>query len=274
MIATIKPVADALSATLRELGHEPVAILAARRPEGGDAPEELRLDASSAPQGLDLLFARDKWAVERLVRAYEPDLLTCWGFPWKIPGEALDVPRLGSINLHPALLPRHRGPIPLAWALRDGDREWGATWHRMDAELDTGAILSQTTVPIEDDDVDIGEFGPKLLAAGAAILGPALERVLAGDPGDPQPEEGVSWAGHFEEDDYARVDWSHTARQIHDQVRAWHLTFGLSGVRAPVAELDGEQVVLLQTRLTDPGGGARRVDCADAPLWIVSSEPV
>jgi len=274
MICTIKPIADALSGALRDLGHEPVALLAPRRAEGDEQPHFLQLTASSAPAGVDLLFARDKHAIEPLVRAYEPDLLTCWGFPWKIPQTALDAARLGSINLHPALLPRHRGPIPLAWALREGDAAWGSTWHRMDAELDTGNVLTQTTIPIEDDDVDIAAFGPRLLAAGAEMLPRALERVAAGDPGDPQPEEGVTWAGHFTDDEYARVDWSHTARQIHNQVRAWHLTFGMSGLRAPVAELDGEQVVLLQTRLTDPGDGARRVECGDGPIWVVASEPV
>ena len=270
LVCSIRPIAEVLAAKLRELGHEPVAILAPRV----ERPSELALGPTAAPPGLDVLFAKDKHAIEPLVRAYEPDLLTCWGFPWKIPQAALDVPRLGSINLHPALLPRHRGPIPLAWALRDGDPHWGATWHRMDAELDTGNLLVQTTTPIEDDDVDISEFGPRLLAAGADILPRALERVAAGDPGDPQPEEGVSWAGHFEDDDYARIDWSWPARKIHDQVRAWHLTFGMSGLRAPAAELDGEQVVVLQTRLTDPGGGARRVECGDGPIWIVASEPV
>ena len=274
MICTVKPIADALAAGLRDLGHEPVALLAPRRPPGRpEPPEFLQLTGASAPEGMDLLFARDKWAMERLIRAYEPDLATCWGFPWKIPQEALDVPRLGSINLHPALLPRHRGPIPLAWALREGDEAWGSTWHRMDAELDTGNILAQTTIPIEDDDVDIAQFGPRLLAAGVAMLPQALERIAAGDPGDPQPEEGASWAGHFADDEYVNVDWSHPARQIHNQVRAWHLTFGMSELRAPLAELDGEQVVLLQTRLTDPGDGARRVDCGDGPIWVVSSEP-
>ncbi|HUQ23385.1 MAG TPA: formyltransferase family protein [Gaiellaceae bacterium] len=274
LICTIQPIANALAGALHDLGHEPVAVLAARRPPDDEQPAFLALTAASAPEGLDLLFARDKHAIEPLVRAYEPDLVTCWGFPWKIPQAALDVPRLGSINLHPALLPRHRGPIPLAWALRDGDTAWGSTWHRMDAELDTGNVLAQTTVPIGDDDVDIAEFGPRLIAAGVALLPRALERVATGDPGDPQPTEGASWAGHFEDDDYARVDWSHPARAIHNQVRAWHLTFGLSAVRAPVAELDGEQVVLLQTRLSDPGGGARRVECGDGPIWVVVSEPV
>jgi methionyl-tRNA formyltransferase len=275
MICTIKPIADTLTDGLRSLGHEPVALLAPRRPpDREEPPEPLRLTASSAPAGIDLLFARDKWSIEPLVRAYEPDLTICWGFPWKIPQAALDVARLGSINMHPALLPRHRGPIPLAWALRDGDPVWGATWHRMDAELDTGNILAQGTVPIEDDDVDIAEFGPRLLAGALELLPAALERVAAGDPGDPQPEEGATWAGHFTEDDYARIDWSQSARYIHNQVRAWHLTFGMSAIRAPVAELDGEQLVLLQTRLTDPGNGARRVECGDGPIWVVSSEPL
>ena len=273
MICSIRPIAEVLAATLRDLGHEPVAILGPRREGGNEPPDFLRLGAATAPAGVDLLFAHDKHAMERLVRAYEPDLLTCWGFPWKIPQAALDVPRLGSINHHPALLPRHRGPIPLAWALRDGDAEWGSTWHRMDAELDTGNILVQATTPIHDDDVDIASFGQRLLATGAGTLPRALERIAAGDPGDPQPEAGASWAGHFEDDDYVRVDWSHTARQIHNQVRAWHLTFGMSTLRAPVAELDGEQVVLLQTRLTDPGDGARRVECGDAPIWVVASRP-
>ena len=166
-ICSVKPLADWLIDRLRELGHEPVALLAPRRFGGRTLPPELELTDRSAPAGLDLLLARDKHAIEPLLRAYEPDLMLCWGFPWKIPQAALEVPRLGSVNMHPALLPRHRGPIPLAWALRDGDAVWGQTWHRMDAELDTGNLLVQGTVPIEDDDVDIAEFGLKLRDRGA-----------------------------------------------------------------------------------------------------------
>ena len=273
VICSIKPLADVLVGSLRDLGHDPVALLAPRRDGDREMPPHLVLTEASAPKGLDLLFARDKHAIEPLLRAYEPDLMLCWGFPWKIPQAALEVPRLGSVNQHPALLPRHRGPIPLAWTVREGDSLWGSTWHRMEAELDTGNLLAQGSIPVEDDDVDIEQFAPKLSALAISLLPRALERVAAGDPGEPQPVEGVTWAGHFEDDDYVRVDWGRSARQIHNQVRAWALTFGFSGIRAPIAELDGEEVVLLQTRLTDPGGEARRVECGDGPLWIVASEP-
>jgi len=50
--------------------------------------------------------------------------------------------------------------------------------------------------------------------------------------------------------------------------------FGFAGLRAPVAELDGEQVGLRRTRLTDPGGGARRAECGDGPIWVEASEPL
>ncbi|HET6745708.1 MAG TPA: formyltransferase family protein, partial [Candidatus Limnocylindria bacterium] len=225
------------------------------------------------PAGLDLLLPATKYAIEPLLRAYDPDLLLCWGFPWKIPLSALQVPRLGSVNCHPALLPRHRGPVPLAWALREGDGQYGVTWHRMDAELDTGAILAQATVPMEDDDFEIMVVGPRIAPVALGLLPGVLERVAAGDPGDPQPLEGASWAGHFDED-YATVDWTQPARKIHDQVRAWAFTFGLSPVQGPIAELDGQRVRLTRTSLVDPGGDARRVETGDGPIWVLSTEPI
>lgn len=272
MISSVLPIVEPLLPGLRELGHEPVAWLAPRRPEGSPAPPWGEVTDGAAPAGISLLFARDKWAVEPLLCGLEPDLALCWGFPWKLPQAALDVARLGSVNLHPGPLPRHRGPIPLAWTLREGDPAFGVTWHRMDAELDTGPLLAQAAVPVEDDDCTIDEIGPKLAQAALGLLPGVLERVAAGDPGDPQPAEGATWAGHFG-DDYAEVDWSRPARAVHDQVRAWRLALAPSLVPGPFAEVDGARVQLLRTSLTDPGNGARAVDCADGPLWILESEP-
>jgi methionyl-tRNA formyltransferase len=271
LISTVPPVAQSLTAALRELGHEPVAVITARR--GEPIPDRPTISDETAPAGLDVLLARDKWSMEPLLRATGPDLALCWGFPWRIPQAALDVPRLGSVNCHPALLPRHRGPIPMAWAIRAGDASYGVTWHRMDSELDTGPILAQAPVPIEDDDFDITVVGPRIGSVAIGLLPTVLARIAAGDPGDPQPTDGVTWAGHFG-DDYAEVDWSQPARRIHDQVRAWAFTFGLSPVVGPVATLDGQRVRLLRTSLTDPGDDARRVECGDGPLWIVESEPL
>jgi methionyl-tRNA formyltransferase len=271
LITTVPPVAQGLAETLRGLGHRPVAVLTARRDQPVEGP--LNMTDGSAPTGVDVLLVTSKHAIEPLLRAYAPDLVVCWGFPWRIPLAALQVPRLGSINCHPALLPRHRGPIPLAWAFRDGDGQYGVTWHRMDAELDTGPTLAQATVPMEDDDFDIWNVAPRMGAVALGLLPGVLERVAAGDPGDPQPSEGATWAGHFG-DDYVSVDWTQPARRIHDQVRAWQFTFSLTPLAGPIAEMDGRPVRLTRTSLVDPGGDARRVDAGDGPIWVVSWEPV
>ena len=272
----MQPVLERLVPFLRELGHDPVAVIGARRPadappRSDDVPE---LADSTVPAEVDLLLAGTKHAIEPLLRAYEPDVALCFGFPWKIPLAALEVPRYGSVNHHPALLPRLRGPVPFAWALRRGDSHFGVTWHRMDAELDTGNLLAQDRVPIEDTDTTIMDFGPRVLQKSFELLPGVLDKLVAGDPGVPQDDSQATWAGHFEDDDYARVDWSQPARAIHNQVRAWLLTFNLSGVVAPRAELDGERLRLIRTSLTDPGDGSRRVECGDGPLWILESEPL
>jgi methionyl-tRNA formyltransferase len=275
LISNVPPVVVPLVATLRELGHEPVSWLVQRKPGAADLPLPSWGDISdrNAPEGVNLLFARSKEDVAPLLGGLDLDVVLCWGFGWKLPQEALDVPRLGSVNNHPALLPRHRGPYPVAWAFREGDEVLGSTWHRMDEEFDTGPILAQSSVSLEDTDCWIEEFGPKILRETFAMLPQVFERLEAGDPGDPQPTDGVSWAGPFEED-YAAVDWSWTAREVHNQVRAWRHLFGAGDIEGPIAEVEGERLKLLRTSLTDPGEGARRVECGDGPIWVVESEPV
>ena len=274
IISNVLPVVEPLVDVLRDMGHDPIAWLMARRPnDGRPLPPWGEVTDRNAPQGVNLLLARKKDDVAPLFRGLDLDVALCWGFNWKLPQEALDVPRLGSVNNHPALLPRHRGPYPFAWAFREGDPVFGSTWHRMDAEFDTGPILAQSSVPIEDTDTWIEDFGPRILPNTFSLLPQVFERLEAEDPGDPQPEEGASWAGPFEAG-YAEIDWSQSAREIHNQVRAWRHMFGDAELEGPIAELDGERLKILRTSLTDPGDGAREARCGDGSIWITESEPV
>lgn len=193
------------------------------------------------------------------------DLVACWGYPHKVPAEVLTLPRLGCVNMHPSLLPRHRGRIPLAWALRENDRVWGVTWHRMDESFDTGPVLAQDCVWIEDDDVDVHEIEAKVGGHALALLPDVLERVIDRDPGDPQ-QGTPSYAPRFSNDDYARVDWRSTARYVHNQARAWSMN--RYPFDAPVAHVEGYgEVVVRRTSLTETDGV--RVECWDAPIWVV-----
>jgi len=97
--------------------------------------------------GLDL----DRLDPVRL-RAAAPDLLISAGHQYLIAPAEIAVPRLGTVGLHPALLPRYRGSHPLWWALHNHESEAGITLYRLDAGIDTGPIIAQRAVPILPND--------------------------------------------------------------------------------------------------------------------------
>jgi methionyl-tRNA formyltransferase len=271
LITNVAPIATGLAARVRELGHDPVAVITPRRPI--PIGPDLAITDATAPAGMDVLMPRDKRSLEPMLRSARPDLTLCWGFPWRIPQSALDVAPLGSVNLHPAMLPRLRGPIPLAWTIRSGDDHYAVTWHRMEEAFDTGPILAQATVPMEPDDRDIWIVGPRMAAVALDLLPRVFERVAARDPGDPQVAIGDEpYAGYFG-DDYAEIDWSRPAVEIDRQVRAWALAMGNHGVPGPYATLEGRRTLVRRTSLVDPGDGSTKVDAADGPIWITASEP-
>ena len=269
IVTRIPPVIAGFDGVVREAGHEPVALLTMRNVDGRYGPPA-HTDAlvMGAADDLDVLLPARRSTIAPLLASVQPDLVVCMGFPWKIPADALAVPRLGWLNGHPSLLPLHRGPLPVAWAIREGEEEIGITFHRMDADLDTGPILSQRRIPfgeLEPPDIFFPRTGPVIGEA----LAEALERLAAGDEGT-QQGEGGGYESFFAEED-AWLDLSRPAAEVHRLAWAWRYGMSLGGMRGALLELDGTPVRVLATSLTEVDG-ARRLDCGDAPLWLVETE--
>ena len=249
------------------------ALAAARHDSGPQAPAAVSGILKAIPPGVDLLLPGSGVNLSRALVGYRPDLLICNGFPWRLPRSVLEIPRLGAINIHTSLLPRYRGPIPIHWAIRNGDPDVGVTIHRMDEAFDTGRVIVQRGgVPLPDEVVP-EELFRQLDAVTCGLLPFALNRVRAGFPGEPQNEADASYAGWMEPG-FSFIDWSRTAREIHNQVRAFR--FGVPGPPGPVAQVGGRRVAVLRTRLDPPVDGEQagvRMGCADGPLWVTESVP-
>jgi len=86
--------------------------------------------------------------MRQIVAGWQPDLLVSIYMNQRFERELLDLAPLGAINVHPSLLPQHRGLLPYIWAMADGDRQTGVTVHWMDESLDTGEIIQQRSTPI------------------------------------------------------------------------------------------------------------------------------
>ena len=200
---------------------------------------EYKRTVANARRDLDILVTTHMNRLAGMLRPLEPDLIFTTGFSWKLPSELLTLPRLGSVNAHPSLLPRYRGPNPLYWHFINDEAQGGLTMHRMDAEFDTGPILVQRAVEIAPDD-DIDSFFPKLLAIGGPMVPEMLQAVAAGASGTPQPIEGASYAPLCTDAD-RWLDWTRPAAQLRNQVRGW-------GSQGALASIDGQTYLVSRAR--------------------------
>lgn len=137
-----------------------------------------------------------------------------------IPDDLLAVPRRGFINLHPSLLPRHRGPSPIQWALVCGDRSTGVTTMQLDKGMDTGPILLQERLAIERKDT-AETLSVRLAELGARLVVSTLEGLEAGtvQPRQ-QPEDGANVTPMLRRN-FAKVDWTMPARQLVNRLRGF-----------------------------------------------------
>lgn len=289
-LLTVSPsVAYHFTRFLRARGHEVVALVTSAggrgpRPQNPAGWADLSRLLEAAPPSLDVVIVGERSHLTPLLAGLRPDLILCCFFPWRIPPEALALARLGAVNGHPSLLPRFRGPNPMGWALRSDDRVMGMSFHRMDAHFDTGPLLDQGRVPIEDSDTEEALMD-KVMETTLMMLPQVLERVGWEDAGEPQPAEGVLPAPFFEPA-YREVDWHQPARAVHLQVRACRFGAWHDKESDARATLEGRRVRLQRTRLADEGGtraepgtvlaregGEVLVQCGDAPLWVLRHAP-
>ena len=140
-------------------------------------------------------------ALERL-GAYGPDVIAVAAYGMLLPPAVLGLPRFGCVNVHPSLLPRHRGAAPIERALLEGDEETGVCIMRMDEGLDTGPVASCTRVPVGD--ADAAHLGSVLARIGARDLLAVIDRLESGDVcWTPQGAEGVTYAAKVSAADVA-----------------------------------------------------------------------
>jgi methionyl-tRNA formyltransferase len=257
-----------LAEAARMVGLEPVAVLTPRDVRSAEDADRRAAVVAETPDDLDVCFVVDKSDLARLTAAYEPAIGLCAGYRWLLPPEVIAIPRFGVVNSHPALLPRHRGPYPFAWAIREGDAELGLTLHLMDERFDTGPVLAQGSRPMPADQT-IGGLVTVLRELARELYPDALQRVLAGERGAPQRSEGVTWAGPFGED-YVELDPGKARAELLRQVRAWQVMFDTSVV-GPVATIEGRRVHVKDASLDEPDDPETlRLDAADGPLWLTS----
>jgi methionyl-tRNA formyltransferase len=192
------------------------------------------------------------------VRAQRADVAVVMAYGRILPKAVLDAPRLGCVNLHASLLPRHRGAAPINWAIADGDAETGVCLMQMDEGMDTGPVFARRAIPIGPLDTT-ATLSDALAALAATMVRDDLPRLLAGElQAVPQPTDGVTHARMLEKND-GKLDFTRSAREVHARLRAmtpWPGAFtSLDGKILKIREavIDERGVEGLAPELTVPG---------------------
>ncbi|MCB8980515.1 MAG: hypothetical protein H6657_24140 [Ardenticatenaceae bacterium] len=205
--------------------------------------------AQAAVRGVPAFAVRQLAAAETVatLATLKPDLICVSCFPHRLPPAILNLPRLGCLNVHPSLLPRFRGPVPLFWALRSGVPETGVTVHFMDENFDTGDVALQRPFPLPDG-ITHAELETQLAQIGADLLVDAVQKAAVGTlPRQIQPPGFTSdpWP---QDSDFA-LDTGWSARHAYNFMR------GTTNWERPYSvQVDGRRVWLKTAVAFDPEG--------------------
>jgi methionyl-tRNA formyltransferase len=149
-----------------------------------------------------------------------PEAIIVVGYGRIIPQWMIDLPRFGNLNLHASLLPKYRGAAPIQWAIAEGESVTGVTIMRIDAGLDTGDILLQRELAIEDEDT-AETLAPRLAALGANLMVEALNSLEAGTiQSTPQDHSQATLAPILTKPD-GQIDFHRSATEIRNRLRGF-----------------------------------------------------
>jgi methionyl-tRNA formyltransferase len=216
-------------------------------------------------------------------RALKPDLQVMAFVTLFVPEEFLNIPTKGSIQYHPSLLPRFRGPSAINWPIIEGETETGLSIFWPDNGLDTGDVLLQKTTPISPDDSLGSVYFDRLFPMGVEATLEAVDLVKAGNaPRIKQDHAHATYEGRCSADN-ARIDWGKPWRQIHDLIR------GCNPAPGAWTTLNGKTLQVFEAKplpARDPKGIAGKmgevvavepdgftVVCADGRIKVLRVKP-
>lgn len=246
-----------------------------RHGEALPPPVKVYAQSKDIPVFQPLKIRRD--GVETL-RALAPDLCVTAAYGQILSQELLDIPRLGTVNVHASLLPRYRGSAPVNWCLIKGETMTGVTTMMTNKGIDTGDILLQRGLAILPDET-AGALTQRLARLGAELLIETIKALAAGTcPRQAQDESKMSYFPMLNKE-MGRIDWHRDAQSIVNMVRGlnpWPCAFtpsplgtlkvlsakaerGQTGLPGQVLEADDKNGLLVQA-----GAGTVRVTSLQA----------
>lgn len=218
-------------------GHEvTLAVTQPDKPKGrGKAMQFSAVKEAALAHGIEVYQprrVREEACIEHL-RGYEADIIVVVAFGQILPGEILEMPRYGCVNVHASLLPKYRGAAPIQWAVINGETVTGVTTMRMDEGLDTGDMILKEEVELAPEETG-GSLFERLAKVGAKLCVRTLEAIENGTAVYTPQEHELATHTTIIKKQLGEIDWQKSAKEIE------RLTRGLNPWPSAYTYLNGK----------------------------------
>lgn len=240
-----------------EMGEKVVLVVTTPdRPQGRGlkltpTPVRLFAEASGLPVTAPATL-KNNIALEDQIRSLQPDLFVVASYGKLIPDAYLSIPKQKCLNVHPSLLPKYRGASPIQWPILQGEEETGISIAEVTSRLDAGDVFFQSSIPIPEHVTGI-ELAEILAEASAIAIQKVIRDVRSGTLQITcQDETRSSYAPKLKKED-GLIDWSRSAKQIHNQVRAlqpWPCAYTV---------IERDSVQILKTEYSNPSSQGQSI---------------
>ena len=180
------------------------------------------------------------------LRQYKPDIIIVAAFGQILPGEILEMPQYGCVNVHASLLPKYRGAAPIQWAVINGEKYSGVTTMRMNEGLDTGDIIEQAIVELAPDETG-GSLFDRLAEVGAELCVHTMAEIEAGRAVYTRQDEAEATHVGMIKKQFGKIDWTKPAEEIERLCR------GLNPWPSAYTSLNGKTLKVWKASV-QPGG--------------------
>lgn len=223
---------------LYESQHDILAVVSNpdKRRARASQPEPTDVKKRASELGLKTIDVKDvkSDAFHSAIQQLSPDLLVVVAFRI-LPSSILEIPSIGSVNLHASLLPKYRGAAPIHWSIIKGERETGCTVFFLNEKVDTGEVILQSRTRIGENETT-GELYNRLKKTGAAVLVKAIDQIAEGTVQTVPQDHNLATPAPKLFKENTRIDFNQPAQKVHNFIR------GLSPFPAAWCLYDGKKM--------------------------------
>jgi len=181
--------------------------------------------------------------VQAQLKAFKPELIVVVAYGKLLPKAILDMPKYGCVNVHASILPKYRGSAPIQWSVLNGDKVTGVTTMMMAEGMDTGDIIEKLETEIGENETS-EQLWNRMALLGAELISKTVLDFENGNITLTPQDDSLATHAPMLTKDLSPVDWSKSAKQIHDQVR------GLIPWPVASAEFSGKRFRIFETAIS------------------------